>query len=188
MAVKKTGISRELLVHPGETIADVIEDRGITQAELALRTGVTPTYVSNVINGKKDISAKFALALEYALGVNKTFWLNLQANYEAELLELTVNETVTDEEREARNHLNVIVRYLRRLHLLPVSEKKDDSIISLRNVLKISNLANLPRFAGNNSDQLANAVRKDPYIIGAWVCLGAVNRSEEIARECGLLK
>ena len=42
MAAKKTGISRDLVIHPGETIADVLEDRGITQAELSSRTGVSP--------------------------------------------------------------------------------------------------------------------------------------------------
>ena len=52
MAKKRTGISRDLIIHPGETIADVLEDRGITQAELAARTGVSKTYVSNVISGK----------------------------------------------------------------------------------------------------------------------------------------
>ncbi len=83
MAAKKTGISRELIIHPGETIADVLEDRGISQAELAASTGVSPAYVSNVIAGKKDISSKFAFALEYALGVPKSFWINLQANYAA---------------------------------------------------------------------------------------------------------
>ncbi len=36
MAGKKTGISRELIIHPGETIADILEERGITQAELAV--------------------------------------------------------------------------------------------------------------------------------------------------------
>ena len=62
METKKTGISRDLLIHPGETIRDVLEDRGISQAELAASTGVSPAYVSNVIAGKKDISAKFAFA------------------------------------------------------------------------------------------------------------------------------
>ena len=94
MAVKKTGISRDLIIHPGETIADVLEDRGISQAELAASTGVSPAYVSNVISGKKDISSNFALALEYALGVPKSFWLNLQANYDAELLEANEAQTV----------------------------------------------------------------------------------------------
>ena len=97
MAAKKIGISRDLIIHPGETIADVLEDRGITQAELASRAGVSPAYVSNVIAGKKGISANFAMGLEYALGVPKSFWLNLQANYEAELLEINEEQTITDE-------------------------------------------------------------------------------------------
>lgn len=87
MLTKKNGISHSLIIHPGETIADVINERGITQAELAIRTGVSPAYVSSVISGKKDISSNFAMALEYALDVPKSFWLNLQANYEADLLE-----------------------------------------------------------------------------------------------------
>ena len=76
-----------LVIHPGETIGDILEERGITKAELAARTGVSRAYVSNVIAGKKDISARFAMALEFALDVPKSFWLNLQANYDAELLE-----------------------------------------------------------------------------------------------------
>ena len=55
MATKRIGISRDLIIHPGETIADVLDERGITQAELATRTGVTPAYVSNVIAGTKDL-------------------------------------------------------------------------------------------------------------------------------------
>ena len=49
---KKIGISRDLIIHPGETIADVLEERGISQVELASWTGVTPAYISNVIAGK----------------------------------------------------------------------------------------------------------------------------------------
>ena len=94
MAVKKIGISRELIIHPGETIADVLEDRGITQTELAARTGVSTAYVSNVIAGKKDISANFAFSLEYALGVPKSFWLNLQANYEPNCWSLIKNKAL----------------------------------------------------------------------------------------------
>lgn len=105
MAVKKTGIFRNLIIHPGETIADVLEERRITQAELASRTGVSPAYVSNVIAGKKGISANFAMGLEYALSVPKSFWLNLQANYEAEFFEVNEEQTITEEERNAREKL-----------------------------------------------------------------------------------
>lgn len=84
MAEKRIGISRDLIIHPGETIADILDERGITQAELAARTGVTPEDISMVISGKKDISAKFAMSLEYALNVSMNFWINLQMHYDAE--------------------------------------------------------------------------------------------------------
>ena len=110
MAAKKIGISRDLIIHPGETIADVLEERGITQSELASSAGVSPAYVSNVIAGKKGISANFARGLEYAIGVPKSFWLNLQANYEAELLEANELQTITKEERIVREDLKEIVK------------------------------------------------------------------------------
>ena len=42
MAAKRIGISLDLIIHPGETIADILEDRNITRAELAAATGVSP--------------------------------------------------------------------------------------------------------------------------------------------------
>ena len=170
MAVKKIGISRELIIHPGETIADVLEDRGITQAELAARTGVSTAYVSNVIAGKKDISANFAFSLEYALGVPKSFWLNLQANYDAELLEFNKEQSITEEERSARESLKDIVKYLRQKGRLPIGEKKDESILSLRKELQISNLACLKDIVPNGAFRMANNA-VDPYVLGAWIIM-----------------
>ena len=179
MAVKKTGISRDLIIHPGETIADVLEDRGITQAELAAQTGVSPAYVSNVIAGKKDISANFAFALEYALGVPKSFWLNLQAHYDAELLELNENHTITDKEREARRSLNEVVKYLRQKGKMPVRENTDASIISLRKALNFSNIANLKDVVPEGAFRIASNTTVDPYVLGAWIrmCQLAGDRS-----------
>lgn len=171
MAKKITGISRDLLIHPGETLGDILIERGITQADLASRTGVTPAYVCNVIGGKKDISAKFAFALEYALGVSKSFWINLQANYDAELLEINELETITEEERNARNCLKDIVKYLRDIKKLPQKESVDDSILSLRKVLQISNIDNLKSLIPEGAFRLSTKSKLDPYVIGAWIRL-----------------
>lgn len=171
MAVKKIGISRDLVIHPGETIADVLEERGITQVELSSRTGVSPAYVSNVIAGKKGISANFAMGLEYALGVPKSFWLNLQANYESELLEINEEQTITEEEREAREDLKDIVKYLRQREMMPIQEKKDASILSLRKVLQISNIANLKEMIPTGAFRMDASTAVNPYVLGAWIRL-----------------
>lgn len=171
MAVKKTGISRDLIIHPGETIADVLEDRGITRAELAARTGVSPAFVSNVIAGKKGISANFAMGLEYALGVPKSFWLNLQANYESELLEINEEQTITEEERSAREDLKDVVKYLRQRGMMPAREKKEESILSLRKVLQISNIANLKEMIPSGAFRMAANTTVNPNVLGAWIRL-----------------
>ena len=171
MAAKKIGISRDLIIHPGETIADVLEDRGITQAELASRAGVSPAYVSNVIAGKKGISANFAMGLEYALGVPKSFWLNLQANYEAELLEVNEEQTITDEERKVREDLKDIVKYLRKQGKMLIGENKDESILSLRKVLQISNITNLKEMIPRGAFRMAGNAAVNPNVLGAWIRL-----------------
>lgn len=171
MAVKKTGISRDLIIHPGETIADVLEDRGISQAELAVSTGVSPAYVSNVISGKKNISSNFAFALEYALGVPKSFWLNLQANYDAELLEANEEQTITEDERDAREALKDIVKYLRQKGKMPVGEKKEESILSLRKALRVSNIANVKEMVPAGAFRMSNSAKVNPYVLGAWMRL-----------------
>jgi len=67
---------------PGETILDIAEERGWTQAELALRLGYTEKHVSQLINGKAQLSVDAALRLERVLGSTADFWLNREANFQ----------------------------------------------------------------------------------------------------------
>lgn len=84
MSEKKSDISADLLIHPGETIEDILEERGISQVELAVQAGVPCDYVDNIIAGTKDISESFAVVLESILGISKSFWVNLQKKYDEE--------------------------------------------------------------------------------------------------------
>ena len=67
---------------PGATLAGLLEERAITQAELAVRMGVTPKFVNEVISAKASITPTIALALERALGVAADFWLAQDARYQ----------------------------------------------------------------------------------------------------------
>ena len=91
------GLSRDFIIHPGETLAEVLEDREMSQKELAIRTGMTEKHVSTIVNGMKPISVAFAKKLEYALGIEATFWINLQSNYDIELLEFEKMNNISDE-------------------------------------------------------------------------------------------
>jgi HTH-type transcriptional regulator/antitoxin HigA len=180
MATKRIGISRDLVIHPGETIADVLDERGISQAELAARTGFTPAFISSVISGKKDISAKLAMALEYALDIPKSFWLNLQANYDAELLDLNEAESVTDEERQIRDELKEVVSFLRKKGKMPERESVENSIISLRKALQVSSLSNLSQVAAVGAFRLSKKTKINPYILGAWIRCCQMKEDDQI--------
>ncbi len=67
---------------PGATLADLIEERGIKQAELATRMGVTPKFINELVAGKASITPSTALAMERALDVPADFWLAREARYQ----------------------------------------------------------------------------------------------------------
>jgi HTH-type transcriptional regulator/antitoxin HigA len=67
---------------PGESVLDIAEERGWTQAELAHRLGYTEKHVSQLINGKVPLSVDAALRLERVLGSTADFWLAREANYQ----------------------------------------------------------------------------------------------------------
>lgn len=160
---------RTLLIHPGEIIADILAERGISQASLATSTGVSRAFVSSVIAGKKDISANFAMALEYALGIPKSFWLNLQASYDAELLEVTAHESITQEERAAFKSLSEIVEYFQELGEIAKDLSPEATILALRHALRISNLANLAGTIPQGAFRMSDKQKVNPIVLGAWL-------------------
>ena len=67
---------------PGESILDIAEERGWTQAELAQRLGYSEKHISQLVNGKVPLTVDAAQRLERVLGSTMDFWLSLEANYQ----------------------------------------------------------------------------------------------------------
>lgn len=78
---------------PGETILDLVEERGWTQAELAKRLGYTEKHISQLINGKVPLTDEAALRLERVLGSNVGFWLAREAKYREHCARLEARRT-----------------------------------------------------------------------------------------------
>ncbi len=72
-------------IHPGEFLADELEEMGISAAELARSIRVPANRISQIINGKRMISADTALRLGRWFGTGPQIWLNLQQAYELDL-------------------------------------------------------------------------------------------------------
>ncbi len=69
---------------PGEILAEALEERSMSSAELSRRTGLSEKHVSQVMNAKATLSYSTALLLERVLQIPATFWMNLEVAYRAE--------------------------------------------------------------------------------------------------------
>ena len=78
----KTQLRSDLPIPPGETLAEELAARGLSQAALARRMGRPLQTVNMIATGKKRITAETALDLERVLGVPAHVWLGLQAEYD----------------------------------------------------------------------------------------------------------
>src|SRR2546423_14723132 len=86
MGVEQTYVySPDYAVPPGDTLLEVMESLGITQAELAERTGRPTKTINEIVKGKAAITPETALQLERVLGVPASFWNNLEQNYRTAL-------------------------------------------------------------------------------------------------------
>lgn len=70
-------------IHPGTILRQVLEQRGIRQAELAERTGLTAKHINQIVTGGIGISGDVALLLERALDIDARFWTRADADYQA---------------------------------------------------------------------------------------------------------
>jgi HTH-type transcriptional regulator/antitoxin HigA len=68
-------------VAPGEILLEALQDRGMTQAELAQRMARPPKTINEIIKGKAAITAETAIQLERALGISARFWNGLESTY-----------------------------------------------------------------------------------------------------------
>jgi len=74
-------------IHPGEILADELEELGVSPTELSRQIRVPANRISQIINGKRSITGDTALRLAHWFGTSPQFWMNLQALYEVRMAE-----------------------------------------------------------------------------------------------------
>lgn len=70
-------------IHPGEILLeDFMKPMGITARQLAADIDVSPSRISELVNGTRPITADTALRLGLFFEMDPRFWLNLQSEYD----------------------------------------------------------------------------------------------------------
>ena len=70
-------------IHPGEILLEeFMKPMGITARQLAADIDVPPSRISELVNGRRPITADTALRLGLYFGMDARFWMNLQTEYD----------------------------------------------------------------------------------------------------------
>jgi addiction module HigA family antidote len=73
--------------HPGEYLAEELEERGLTGSDLARALNIPQNRISEILNGKRSVTVDTALRLAQWSGSSPQYWLNLQQIHDLRVVE-----------------------------------------------------------------------------------------------------
>lgn len=165
----------DLVLPPGATLAEVLHDAGMTQAELATRTGLSTKHVNQIVNGLAAITPETALLLERATGVPARIWSNLEVRYREQ-------ETRRAEEARLAGDLGWLDELpLKELIRRGIIDKAAAPIEQLRSVCRFFGVANRAAWDAvwhkPTAYRTSKAFSSDPGAVAAWLRLGEIHAS-----------
>ncbi|MBE9170775.1 HigA family addiction module antidote protein [Pleurocapsales cyanobacterium LEGE 06147] len=168
---------------PGETLEEILEEKGMTQAELKQRIGRPKKTISEIINGKAAITPETALQLERVLGVPASFWNNRERQYREALAH-----------QKEREHLEGQVSWLERIPVRDMIKQQwiqsyPDKVAQLREILNFFAVASPEQWEKIWGKTLSVDFRKsarfesDPSAVAAWLRKGEIEAEEIVCAE-----
>lgn len=154
---------------PGETLLETLEIRGMSQAELAERTGRPRKTINEIIKGKAAITPETALQFERVLGVPSRFWNQREQQYREFLAQ-----------QQEQHYLEQHVDWLKQIPVRAMIKQgwiqsRDGKVAQLREVLQFFGIA-----SPNQWHMASAAFRKSPACstnegaLAAWLRRGEI--------------
>ncbi len=155
--------------HPGATLKQLLNQKNMSQRELAVRTGLTEAYLSSLINYKKSLSVGTAKKLEYTLGYTAESWLNLQARNDLTIYKLEEQNSIPVKERNVLKKLEQIILFMQEKELLSPDGEHVKLVLELRQKMKVANLTAIPESMQSTLNEKPGKLN-NPYLY--YACLG----------------
>ena len=78
-------------IHPGEHLAEILDELGISQYRLAKAICVPPRRINEIAHGRRSVTPDSAVRIGQALGMTPEFWFNLQGLYDLDLVRASID-------------------------------------------------------------------------------------------------
>lgn len=131
--------NNKIAFHPGYYIKEIIDESGLSQKDFAGRLDTTPKNLSILVRGEQSLSIDIAMKLSRMLGTSVEYWLNLQKNYDALIVEI---ESEKELEQEKRIFKYFHYAYFKEHFGLPdLPRKTNEQIKYVREFLNVASLS-----------------------------------------------
>lgn len=161
---------------PGETLLEMLEERGMSQSELAERTGRPKKTINEIIKGKATITPATALQLERVLGTPASFWNNREQQYRENLARQAERASL---EGQVSWLSQFPTKEMIGLGWLPGS---DDLVVLLEQVLTFFGIASPTQWnkvwESNVAYRQSPAFESDPFAVSAWLRKGEIEAQQ----------
>lgn len=159
---------------PGETLGEILEDRGMNQVELAERTGRRTKTINQIIKGIAPITPETAIQLERVLGIPAGFWNNREARYREFLARVEENKRIlASEDMVNKLPINEMIKN-------NWIEKSIDGIPQIKTVLGFYGIASFSQYSHYEKKleevycRKASAYKSDKHSLIAWLRKGEI--------------
>ncbi|MDZ4579781.1 HigA family addiction module antitoxin [Bacillus cereus] len=154
-----------IAIPPGETLQEVLEDRGMTQKDLAERMEVTPKHINKIIKGTAAISPDISIKLEDVLGIKASFWNNLEMKYQETKARINSMANI-----EAEESILKLIPYteMEKLNWIERTKNPIERIINLRKFFGIASLNSLST-VHQVAFRKSTKFEANTYAIAAWL-------------------
>lgn len=159
---------------PGETLLESIEAIGMSQADLAERTGRPKKTINEIIKGKAAITQETALQLERVLGIPASFWNNREHKYREALARI-----------EEKERLQRDVEWLKEIQVKALIKAGwirafNDKVPQVQEALNYFGVASPERWreiwlGAQVSYRKSPAFQSDPGAVAAWLRKGELD-------------
>jgi HTH-type transcriptional regulator / antitoxin HigA len=159
---------------PGVTLLEMLDERGMSQADLAERTGRPKKTINEIIKGKAAITPATALQLERVLGVSARFWNDREQHYRENLARQA-------ERNSLEGQLDWLNQFpIRAMVELGWIEHREDPVEILGAVLNFFGIATPTQWQkvweeSGAAYRQSVSFESDPFAVSAWLRKGEID-------------
>jgi len=169
----KFAFEPDYIVPPGDTLRETLDAKGLSQADLSLRTGMAEKTISQIMNGIAPISYETAEKLELVTGVAASFWNRMELSYREGL---TRREEVEKLANDVGWLAEIPVKILVERGFVQDTDQKPELV---RRVLKFFGVSSVESWQSTWGKPCAQyrgkkVQAKRPGFVAAWLRMGEI--------------